>query len=341
MTTHESASTAAFATPERPDRLDRVPWGGVALFVGTAFGLAWLVALPLWNMGTGADGFSTWLGILAPAMMFTPAIATLAALFVTRTPRRDRLRFLGMWPLRPAKRVVWMTVAAIFAPIAIVFVSVAVAVLFGWTRLDLVSFSGFQQQIDAQLEMLGGSTAELARESMPPLGSLVVLQLAILPLGALANSVFAFGEEVGWRGWLLAALRPLGTWPALLITGAVWGLWHSPVILLGYNFGLTDWRGVALMTLGCIAWGVLLGWSRLRTGSVWPAVFAHAALNASAGILMVFVAAGAPLDPALVLPLGVAGWIAVALALVLLGATGQFRADRQPPLAPRLPLSAA
>ena len=77
----------------------------------------------------------------------------------------------------------------------------------------------------------------------------------------------------------------------------LWGLWHSPLILLGYNFGLADLRGVALMTAGCIAWGILLGWSRLRTGSVWPAVVGHGALNASAGLIGVVVAAGAPLDP--------------------------------------------
>ncbi|WP_244302974.1 CPBP family intramembrane glutamic endopeptidase [Leucobacter coleopterorum] len=102
----------------------------------------------------------------------------------------------------------------------------------------------------------------------------------------------------------MPALRPLGVWPSLILSGAIWGLWHSPLILLGYNFNLTDLRGVALMTAGCIAWGVLLGWSRLRTGSVWPAVFAHGALNASAGLFMLLAAAGEPLDPALASPLG-------------------------------------
>ena len=101
-----------------------------------------------------------------------------------------------------------------------------------------------------QFEGLGSeSMAETARAALPPLGVLVLAQLAMIPIGGLFNALLAFGEEVGWRGWLLPALRPLGVWPALLTSGAIWGLWHSPLILLGYNFGLTDWRGVAVMTI--------------------------------------------------------------------------------------------
>ena len=34
----------------------------------------------------------------------------------------------------------------------------------------------------------------------------------------------------------------------VVVSGALWGLWHAPLILLGYNFGRTDVWGVALMT---------------------------------------------------------------------------------------------
>ncbi|QIK62820.1 CPBP family intramembrane metalloprotease [Leucobacter viscericola] len=305
---------------DRPDRLQRVPWGAVAVFVVVAFALAWLVATPLWMMGTDNPAFPLMLSLLASVMMFTPTVAALIATFVMRVPTKGtRLQFLGIWPLRPAKRVVWFTVAAIFVPVIVVGLSVAIAALFGWVTLDLVHFSAFAETLKGSLPE--GSTP------LPPIGVLVAAQLIAIPFGAIFNSVFAAGEEIGWRGWLLPALRPLRVWPALILSGVIWGLWHSPVILLGYNFGLTDWRGVALMTVGCVAWGVLLGWSRLRTGSVWPAVFAHGALNASGSLVILLSAAGAPIDPALASPLGVAGWIVIAIIVLVLLLTGQFRKE--------------
>ena len=322
--THAHGSTEP--EPDQPGtHLSRVPWAAVGLFVAVSFGLAWLVALPLWSLGPEHESFALVLGLTAPAMMFTPTLAVLAVTFIMRVPGKGhRLRFLGMWPLRPAKRVVWWTVAAIFAPALVVAATVGVSALFGWTTLDLVGFSGFEESLAGMLPDTG--------VALPPLGVLVAAQFLAIPFGALFNSVFAAGEEIGWRGWLLPALRPLGVWPSLLVSGAIWGLWHSPLILLGYNFGLTDWRGVALMTAGCMAWGVLFGWSRLRTGSVWPAVVGHGALNASASMVVLVAAAGAPMDLALVSPLGAAGWIVIAVIALGLALSGQFR--REPELAP-------
>lgn len=326
MTDTDRASTAAAA--DRADRLARVPWGAVAVFVAVSFGLAWVVALPIWL--TGGPHSSLLSVLLTPTgmvMMYTPAVATLVVVLLMRVPRGERLRFLGMWPLRPAKRVVWFTVAAVFAPLAVVVLIIAVAAALGLVSLDLVTFSGFQAVLDAQLAGLDPAL----RDAMPPLGLLVAIQLLSIPVGTLINSVFAFGEEIGWRGWLVPALRPLGVWPALLVSGAIWGLWHSPLILLGYNFGYFDWRGVALMTGGCVAWGVLFGWSRLRSGSVWPAVFGHGALNASAGLVLLVASAEGSVDMAVVGPLGCVAWGVIAVVTVGLALFGQF--GREPELA--------
>ncbi|MBN6190373.1 CPBP family intramembrane metalloprotease [Microbacterium sp. SSW1-47] len=306
-------------TRDAEGAVTRVPWAAVIVFIATACGLAWLVALPLW-LGAGlAEPIST---LLLPAMMLTPALATVLVVFVMRVPRPGaRLRFLGLWPLRPAKRVVWLLVAAWLIPPLLVGLGILVSAALGWVRLDPTS---------------GAFAAELARAlpagtPMPPVEVVVFAQLAMIPLGALVNAGFAFGEELGWRGWLLPALRPLGTWPALLLSGVIWGLWHSPVILLGYNFGRTDVTGVLFMVGGCVAWGVLFGWLRLRSGSVWPAVVAHGSLNAAAGMVVLF-AATQP-DLALAGPLGVAAWLVAAVVILVLLLTGQFRV--QPPLAPR------
>src|SRR5699024_9641675 len=57
------------AQQERADRPHAVPWRAVVVFVVLAFGLAWLIALPMWL----APGVST-----AALMMLAPALATLA-----------------------------------------------------------------------------------------------------------------------------------------------------------------------------------------------------------------------------------------------------------------------
>lgn len=297
--------------------MTRIRVVAIIAFTVLACGLAWLVALPLW-LGDGlAEPIA---GLLLPVMMFTPAVAAVVVTLVLRVPAAGhRVRFLGLWPLRPAKRVVWLMVAGWLAPPLLVGLSILVAAALGFIQLD-PTFAGFAAEL---AKMLPEGTP------MPPVELLVISQIAMIPLGALLNCVVAFGEELGWRGWLVPALRPLGTWPTLLISGAIWGLWHSPVILLGYNFGRTDITGVLFMIGGCIAWGILLGWLRLRSASVWPAVLAHGSLNAAAGLVILF-AASQP-DLALAGPLGVAAWIVAAVVIAILAVTGQFR--QQPELA--------
>lgn len=289
-------------------------------FILLACGLAWLVALPLWIDGGLSNPLAS---VLIYVMMYTPALAVLIVMLVLRpVPKGERLRFLGMWPLRPAKRVVWMTVLGLFGPIVVVAASIAVAALCGWVSLDLVHFSGFADQLEASLP---------AGVPAPPAIVVILSQLLAIPFAAATiNAVMAFGEELGWRGFLVPGLRQYGTWPTLLISGAVWGLWHAPVVLLGYNFGRLDVTGVLFMVGGCVAWGVLLGWLRLRSASLWPAVFAHGAMNATGGMIALLYAEGTTFDMALAGPLGVAGWIACAIVVLVLALTGQFR--RQPEL---------
>jgi len=285
----------------------------VFAFVLLSCGLAWLVALPLW-LGDGLASELT--GLLLPVMMLTPAIAAVVVVFAFRVPRGSRLRFLGIWPLRPTGRLLLFLALGLVLPIAIVVATTLLAGAFGLVRLDLADFSGFAQQLAA---------AAPAGTPLPPVGVLVALQLAMIPLGAVVNSVLAFGEELGWRGWLQTALMPLGTWPALLVTGAVWGLWHAPVILLGYNFARPDLVGVLFMVGGCVAWGILFGWLRLRSTSVWPAVLAHGSLNAAGGLLLLLAGAGVVPDMALVGPLGVIAWALVAVVVLVVVLAGQFR----------------
>lgn len=293
-----------------------VPWRAVIVFILVSMLLAWLISLPLWM---NEQGLSSAQAIyLLPVLMLSPAVATCIALAVQRSPRRTWLPFLGVWPLRPTKRIVWTSLVAIPAAFLLVATGVLLSSSLGLVELDLATFSGYVESVRS----LGISDLVL------PAGALIAIQLAAIPLNAVISLPFALGEELGWRGWLLPSLLPLGTWPALLLTGFIWGLWHSPIILLGYNYGLTHLSGVLLMTVACMLLGILLGWLRLRTGSIWPAVVAHSTFNASAGVLTLVLAAGESPDPISVGPLGWVAWIVMAIVVCTLILTGQMRKDR-------------
>ena len=148
-------------------------------------------------------------------------------------------------------------------------------------------------------------------------------------LSPLLNIVPCFGEEWGWRGYLLPKVASrMKFLPAVLFTGFIWGIWHAPIIVAGHNYGLDywgyPWLGIMAMCIFCIVVGVLFSYVTLRTGSCWPAVLAHGALNGSAGIGMLFYNysnAGSGMLNGFIgpLPVGIIGgvaYIAVALWIV-------------------------
>lgn len=92
---------------------------------------------------------------------------------------------------------------------------------------------------------------------------------------------FAVAEELGWRGFLLPRLMRLGIgeWQALAATGVAWGAWQAPLIVRGYNYPQHPYAGIILMVVFCVLLGIVIGWLRLASGSVWVAAVAHASVN--------------------------------------------------------------
>lgn len=304
-------------SPSRP-RPRSVDVRGVACFTLLAFGLAWAVALPLWLSGRGLDTPGAY--PLLIAMMFVPSVAVFV---VTRWISPDPYRWYttGVRSRSGVRGWVGFGVLAWLLPVALTLLSLPLGAALGVYPADFTGLSGGR----AQLEALSGEALPFPP---PVLGAVFVLQVLLL---GWFNVIPAFGEEWGWRGYLLPALLPLGRWPALLISGVVWGLWHAPVILLGYNYPLhSPWTGLLLMVVFCVLVGVLLGWLRLRSGSVWPAAIGHAFINAAAGLAVVFAAAGAEPDNAAVGLLGWSGWLLLAASTAPLVLVFGFAPRRRP-----------
>jgi uncharacterized protein len=295
-----------------------IPIRPIAVFLAIAFGLSWLIALPLW-LGDGLA--SPLFPVIAVAIMATPAIAALVVVFVVERPARKGVA-LGLRPLGTAPRFIGFLALAIAIPVALIALALVVGSLLGVYHADLVNFSGFSALIDAQLSAAGVSASSLTL----PIAALVAVQCVAVIVGGLINLIPALGEELGWRGWLLPKLMPLGTVPALIISGVIWGAWHAPLILLGYNYpGVPGWLGVLMMCGMCILVGGVFGWLRIASGTVWPAALAHGTFNAAAGLSVVFSAADFPIDTTQATILGWSGWIVPAILVIVLIATGQFR----------------
>ncbi len=133
----------------------------------------------------------------------------------------------------------------------------------------------------------GRSFSEIFSVEDPALVTgLLLLQLA----GSVIVFFPAFGEEWGWRGYMMPKLTELMGRPAAIVVGGViWGLWHAPLTVSGHNFS-TDTNPLLaiLMMCGlCVLVNTFLTLLTERTKSIYPASFCHMVNNnMSATVLM-------------------------------------------------------
>jgi membrane protease YdiL (CAAX protease family) len=275
----------------------------LAVFLAFAFGIAWTIGLIVFLTGGIANspevipGSKITLALLLISLgyMWAPALANIFTRLVTRQGWND----LHLTPFFKKNWKFWV----------IAWVSPSVLTIIGGALYFLVFPSQFDANLTVILKMVNAPASGV---SVNPWLIVLGQLIAGVLIAPIINSFFTFGEEFGWRGYLLPNLLPIGEKKAFLVTGVIWGLWHAPVIAMGHNFGLNypgaPWLGILVMIWFCIMAGTLLGWLSTRSGSIWPAVIGHAAINGISGLPILF-QAGQPnllLGPT---PLGLIGSI--------------------------------
>lgn len=115
--------------------------------------------------------------------------------------------------------------------------------------------------------------------------------------GLVIGTMFALGEEIGWRGYMLPRLLSRGAVPAMLLVGFLHGVWHLPLMLTTdyYHNSGNPLFIVPLFLITLVLAGVFYGFLRLWTGSIWPVAIAHAAANMAWEIMNEMVQTKSPL----------------------------------------------
>lgn len=236
---------------------------GIASFLLITFGLTYSIEAALGLAGFRWEGVPPVIGqYIIAGVMWIPALATVLTIkFVTR--ESFGITNLRFGPLKP------YLVSALILPLVF-------AVTYGLTWL--LGLGQPDWALEGLRSLMAASGADVS--TMPPASTLLtVIFLSSLVLGPTVNGIFGFGEEFGWRGYLLPKLMPLGKTRAYVLVGVIWGLWHAPLIIFGFNYPGYPILGVIWMCMMTTALGIFINEMTLRYRSSILAGSIHGAFN--------------------------------------------------------------
>ena len=227
--------------------------------------------------------------LLTTVAMFFPLTASLITQLITKEPI---FRNLGV----SIRINSWWFAGWLLIPI------LALAIMGASALMPGESWSPDNETVAAAMKQIPGN--------MGTWGFIGITLISGLLAGMTINAVFAFGEEIGWRGYLVKLFEGQSFIRTSIITGGIWGLWHAPIILNGHNYPQHPVAGVFMMVLMCILLTPILLYFRQKSGSVIVAAIMHGTFNGVVGLSNIFVL---PFNDLLVGAPGLAGM------LVLLG----------------------
>ncbi|MCL5247740.1 CPBP family intramembrane metalloprotease [Cellulophaga sp. 20_2_10] len=152
------------------------------------------------------------------------------------------------------------------------------------------------EELILKIQELAGENAS-SNANLPP-SPLLIIPLAILSAiiaGFTINLIFGFTEEILWRGYLWDELKGLGLIKYSLLTGVIWGLWHAPLILQGYNYGNENLVfGTIAFIIFCTIFSFAFTILKVKTESTLLCGAFHGMFNAFAGVFTILLVNGNP-----------------------------------------------
>ncbi len=253
-------ATRTLVVERESEGLDR---RGITSFLLITFGITYAIEIALGLSGFRWEGIPPIIGqYITAGVMWVPALATVLTIkFVTK--EGFGITNLRFGPLKP------YLYGALVIPLVF-------AVTYGLTWL--LGLGEPDWQLSELFNMAESTGADMSTAPAPST-LLPVLFLVSLVAGPTINGIFGFGEEFGWRGYLLPKLMPLGKPRAYTLLGIIWGLWHAPLILLGFNYPGYPLLGVLWMCGLTTALGVFINEMTLRYKSSILAGAIHGTFN--------------------------------------------------------------
>lgn len=240
-----------------------------------AFGVAWvfqIIAGILYRKGNSMS-----YSILLAVSMFAPLFAAVLS--------GTEIRSIG-WKPHIKGNFRWILVAwfapAILGAVGAVLYFMLVPNAFDTTFAYVRTLLGNEGLSQLESNGLSGQTYA------------IISAVSAITYAPFVNMLFAVGEEAGWRGTMYPILKDcFGITRGRLLGGAIWGVWHWPIMLLaGYEYGTTYWgapvTGPLLFCIITIAMGILFDFLYEKTNCIWVPALCHGAINAFAGVPTLF-----------------------------------------------------
>ncbi len=247
----------------------------IKMYLFFSFFLTWLIWISIINFEFSDSMY--WILMYVSVLM--PALALGFTKILTKN---EKILFVSLKSqISESENIKWYLIAWLL-PVVIIFCGGLLyycifqndfTFTFGWLQQDIINKTG--QFPDNPLIIANRK---------------ILVAVFIYPF---MNMFLCLGEEIGWRGFLFPALiQHISRNKTHILVGIIWGVWHTPLIIMGNNYGLGylgyPWLGVLTLCIFTFSTGVFLSWLTENSSTIWPAALAHGTINSLGGLPYLF-----------------------------------------------------